>query len=367
MQQREQYSSAEDFLADESFRNWILRGSDHEEWEAWTLAHPQRAKWVAEARIWLLAMKVDSGSVSPQETRSALAATWQKIAQAETETIARSRRIRRLIVFRVAAALLVLVLALAWLYRSAPTTPAPQITYQELVEQSAEGLIEQTNNTNKPQLLTLSDGSSVLLYPQSKLSYPKSFGSKERKVYLSGEGFFEISKNPKWPFLVMANEVVTTVLGTSFRVKAYRDQSNIEVLVHTGKVNVSSQFAKNQQSATLDLLPNQGARFLRQELVFQKLPDLNKTASTEPDTEHIEQLSFEFTDASVAQILNTIEKAYLVEIDFPKELLSDCYLTTSLSDQPLPEKLKILCSSLSTDTRYEMNGNKITIVSNGCE
>ena len=90
-------------------------------------------------------------------------------------------------------------------------------------------MVEQTNNSNKPQIITLSDGSSVLLQPNSKLSYPKIFTGNERKVYLSGEGFFEISKNPKKPFFVYANEIVTKVVGTSFRVKAYSDQPDVEV------------------------------------------------------------------------------------------------------------------------------------------
>lgn len=365
MQQREQYNTPEDFLADESFRNWVLLGAHSQEWESWLQEHPAQAKWAEQARLWLLAMKVSPLNLSPESSQAALETTWQKIAEAESNTTGRTRR---LIGFRVAAALLVLVLTLGWMYRQ-KLAPQPQpITYETLVQKSPEGLIEQTNNTNQTQLLTLSDGSSILLNPNSKLSYPKSFGLKERKVYLSGEAFFEISKNPERPFVVMANEVQTKVLGTSFRIKAYAEQSNVEVLVHTGKVNVSSSQAKNRKAAAVLLLPNQSVRFLRQELAFQKIiestPVPSAPAATTPA---IEQLNFEFTDTPVSDILSTIEKAYQVEIDYPAELLKGCYLNTSLSDQPLPEKLKILCESLSADTRYEMNGNKITILSKGCE
>lgn len=69
----------------------------------------------------------------------------------------------------------------------------------------------------------------------------------------------------------MANEVQTKVLGTSFRIKAYSNQSNVEVLLHTGKVNVSSTQAKNRKAAEVLLLPNQSVRFLRQELAFQTI------------------------------------------------------------------------------------------------
>ncbi len=368
MQQREQYTKIEDFLGDESFRQWILEKKDHEAWEEWTLDNPPRAKLVEEARMWLLAMKVPNTKPSNADIQSALADTWSKIDATEKESGIQSSRLRLTLWLRAAAAILVLGLLLGWLYLRTGTPNTPKITYHTLIEQNAEGLIEQTNNTDKPQLLTLSDGSSVLLHPHSKLSYPRSFGTKKRKVYLSGEGFFEISKNPEKPFFVFANEVVTRVVGTSFRVKAYADQPNVEVVVRTGKVNVSSnQLITKAQNQEVILLPNQGVRFERQNLAFHLITDLTQDEPLTQNTSAIEQLSFEFTDVPVAQILKTIEQAYLLDIDFPKELLKDCYLTTSLSDQPLPEKLKIICESIGSTTRYEMNGNKITILSNGCE
>jgi hypothetical protein len=67
-----------------------------------------------------------------------------------------------------------------------------QLVYNKLIDEDVEGLVEQTNN-NKLQIITLSDGSSVLLQPNSKLSYQKNLWVT-KEVYLSGEGFFEISK-----------------------------------------------------------------------------------------------------------------------------------------------------------------------------
>jgi hypothetical protein len=52
---------------------------------------------------------------------------------------------------------------------------------------------------------------------------------------------------------------------------------------------------------------------------------------------------------------------------YPEEALKGCYITTSLSDVPLPEKLKIICFSIGNDTTYELVGDKIIITSNGCE
>lgn len=367
MQNRNQYKNIEDFLSSESFREWVLEGKQDQNWEEWTLEKPHRAMLVEEARLWLLAMKVPANNVTSDETQIALQSTWDKIKQAETENETPHISFWNHKWWKsIAAAVLIIGMTLGWLYRQ-HTTVRPLLTYSELINQNTDGLIEQTNNSNKSQLVTLSDGSSVLLQPKSKLSYPKSFEGNERKVYLSGEGFFEISKDPNKPFYVFANEIVTKVIGTSFRVKAYSDQPSVEVVVRTGKVNVSSnQLIADSKNQSFILLPNQGLRFVRQELSFEKITDLTQKKQIAQSQYGIEQLSFDFSDVPVSQILKTIEQAYLVEIDYPKEMLKDCYLTTSLSDQPLPEKLKIICESIGKNTRYEMNGNQIIIFSNGC-
>lgn len=366
MQQRNHYTKIEDFLADESFQKWVREGKERDNWEEWTVENPHRAKLVAEARLWILATRVPEPTIAAAELTAALQASRDKIKSIEKETAAPSIPLWRFTGWRSIAAVLVMGLALGWLYKRQALTQ-DTLTYTELINRDAEGLIEQTNNSTKPQLITLSDGSSVLLQPKSKLSYPKSFEGNERNVYLSGEGFFEISKNPKKPFFVFANEIVTKVIGTSFRVKAYTDQPNVEVVVRTGKVNVSSNQSIGQlNNKTVQLLPNQGVRFVRKELAFEKITDIIREKPSTQSVTAIEQLSFEFSDIPVAQILKTIEQAYLVEIDYPQEKLKDCYLTTSLSDQPLPEKLKIICESLGNMTRYEMNGNRITILTEGC-
>ncbi|KIC01212.1 iron dicitrate transport regulator FecR [Flavobacterium sp. JRM] len=377
MQERNNYTEVEDFLADESFRLWVQSEDDSDRWEEWTLENPKRAKLVEEARLWLLAMNVPATTLSPADIQSALESTWNKIERKEIAEKATNSPVLKLwknYWFSGAAAVLFFGLVASWFYTSNTnsTINTEVVTYKELVSENNEGLVEQTNNTNKSQIITLSDGSSVLLKPNSKLSYPKIFIGNERKVYLSGEGFFEISKNPKKPFFVFANEIVTRVVGTSFRIKAYSDQPNVEVLVRTGKVTVkSNELITNSKSSSkgeeVILLPNQALRFVREEFTFNKITDITLDESLAHSVGNIEQLSFEFNDIPVTQIFRTIEQAYLVKIDFPYSKLKDCHLTTSLSDQPLPEKLKIICKSLGNNTSYEMNGNQIIITSNGCE
>ena len=369
MQHRNNYTEIEDFLADESFQLWVCFQDDQQEWEEWTLENSSRAKLVEEARLWLLAMKTPNNDLSTEVVQSALEATWKKI-----ETKEENKKIVKPVIklwknqwFKRVAAVLVIGLLSGWFYNQHLVDKNSALTYNELINENDEGLVEQTNNSDKPQIITLSDGSSVLLQPNSKLSYPKIFVGNERKVYLSGEGFFEISKNPQKPFFVFANEIVTKVVGTSFKIKAYANQPNIEVVVRTGKVKVrSNELIANSKDELIVLLPNQALRFVRENLIFNKITDITQDETLRHSTSTIEQLGFEFTDIPVAQIFKTIEQAYLVKIDFPQAKLKDCYLTTSLGDQPLPEKLKIICKSLGNNTSYEMNGNQIIILSDGC-
>lgn len=373
MQKRNYYIEIEDFLSDESFRTWILSKVDEQGWEEWTLENQQRAKLVEDARLLLLAMKVPNTIISSSELNIALQSTWIKIEERENgNKSTKSDTVRYLKKYWLtgAAAAIFFAFLSVWFYQNQFRTNHTVLTYKELVSDNNEGLVEQTNNSNKPQVITLSDGSSVLLQPNSKLSYPKIFTGNERKVYLSGEGFFEISKNPHKPFLVYANEIITKVVGTSFRVRAYPDQPNVEVLVRTGKVRVSSNelVTNSDQKKEVILLPNQALRFVRSNLNFNKITNIteDKTLALVNSVGNIEQLSFEFADIPVDQIFKTIEQAYLVRIDFPKDKLKDCHLTTSLSDQPLSEKLKIICKSIGNDTSFEMNGNQIIITSQGC-
>lgn len=368
MQKRNTYTEIEDLLADQSFQLWILSKIDEQGWEEWTLENRQRAKLVEDARLLLLAMKVTDVNLSQNEIHEALESTWKKIEEKEDFNNTRSKifYLRKYWLSGVAA-LLIISLSSVLAFRNNSLINNTVVTYNELIEENNEGLVEQTNNSDISQTITLSDGSSVLLQPKSKLSYPKIFTGNERKVYLSGEGFFEISKNPKKPFFVYANEIVTRVVGTSFRIKAYQDQQNVEVLVRTGKVRVkSNSLISNATDHEVVLLPNQALRFVRKDLVFNKITNITKDEALVRSVGNIEQLSFEFNDIPIAQIFETIEQAYLVDIDYPKDKLNDCHLTTSLSDQPLPEKLKIICKSIGNDTSFEMNGNQITIISKGC-
>ncbi len=90
--------------------------------------------------------------------------------------------------------------------------------------------------------ITLEDGSVVKLNSGSELRYPSSFaGLNKRQVYLKGEAFFDITKNPKKPFVVKTDKMFTQVYGTVFNVSAYEDDDEIEVVLVEGSVGVGGE------------------------------------------------------------------------------------------------------------------------------
>ncbi len=84
--------------------------------------------------------------------------------------------------------------------------------------------------------LVLADGSRVWLNAGSSLKYPDVFVGNKREVYLSGEAYFEVEHDEHAPFLVNTEEMNLRVLGTSFNIKAYSDDSAIVTTLVTGKI-----------------------------------------------------------------------------------------------------------------------------------
>lgn len=116
-----------------------------------------------------------------------------------------------------------------------------EVTSPKQVEQTLiDGYCVVSTPAATTTLVTLSDGTRVMLNANSTLEYPASFDDAEvREVRLKGEAHFEVTKNPHRPFVVKAGEMQTQVLGTVFDVKAYRKDAP-KVTLMEGKVKVSN-------------------------------------------------------------------------------------------------------------------------------
>ena len=133
-----------------------------------------------------------------------------------------------------------------------------EVTSPKQVEQTlSDGYCVVSTPAATTTLVTLSDGTKVMLNANSTLEYPASFDDTEvREVRLKGEAHFEVTKNPHRPFVVKAGEMQTQVLGTIFDVKAYRKDAP-KVTLMQGKVKVSNADTEVEmrpgQTATLQV------------------------------------------------------------------------------------------------------------------
>lgn len=164
-------------------------------------------------------------------------------------------------VWQVAAVLAVLLISGSYLLlqrNSQPVSTAP----------TPMAMMTKTSGPGEQMRVTLPDQSVIWLNAESSISYPEKFEGSRREIKLSGEAFFEVTKNPERPFVVHTPNVTTTVLGTSFNIKAFDDQE-ATVTVATGKVRVTHPTADNKPDEVY-LLPNQQAVWSKENGVLQK-------------------------------------------------------------------------------------------------
>lgn len=140
-----------------------------------------------------------------------------------------------------------------------------EVTSPKQVEQTlSNGYCVVSTPAATTTLVTLGDGTRVMLNANSTLEYPASFDDAEvREVRLKGEAHFEVTKNPHRPFVVKAGEMQTQVLGTVFDVKAYRKDAP-KVTLMEGKVKVSNA------DTEVEMRPGQTATLQADKIVVSK-------------------------------------------------------------------------------------------------
>ena len=100
-------------------------------------------------------------------------------------------------------------------------------------------MVQKHTTNDETQLIAMSDGTKVKLSQSSVLLYPSSFkGAKERKVFLSGEAFFDIKHDDNKPFHVSTAHFEITDLGTSFAVSSYTNADEVSTTLKTGKIEL---------------------------------------------------------------------------------------------------------------------------------
>lgn len=161
--------------------------------------------------------------------------------------------------------------------------------------------------------LTLSDGTKVFLNAASSLKYPAQFTGKNRSVQLSGEGYFEVSKDKIRPFVVTTDKQEVEVLGTHFNISSYPDEKSVKTTLLEGLVRVSplSVLAGSRQDAGTGIIikPNQQAILSSGERINVVKVDAEEFVAWKNG-------EFEFNDEPLESIMRKISRWYDVEVEY---------------------------------------------------
>lgn len=134
---------------------------------------------------------------------------------------------------------------------------------QTKIDLSANGQINYSNTGNTTESLyntltvpignhrdiTLADGTQVSLDAGSSLTFPVTFNGAERRVTLTGQGFFKVKHNAAQPFMVKVNELTVRDIGTEFNINAYNDERDVKTTLFEGSVKVNEQLLNPGQQA----------------------------------------------------------------------------------------------------------------------
>lgn len=227
-----------------------------------------------------------------------------------------------------------------------------QIIYQVVGNENSLSNYNTLTTTKGEQTeVILPDGTLVFLNSQSSLNFPTNFkGAKERKVTLTGEGYFEVAKNKQQPFIVASNQQQVKVLGTTFNINAYADEHHTATTLLEGSVSITN--TNNQRNATL--VPGQQATLSTNQLEV-------KTVETD-DVVAWKNGYFMFNNETLTVILNRVSKWYDVEVIYKDDAMKNKTFFGSISRyKNISELLKII---QKTDVaNFEIKGRQIIVSS----
>ncbi len=204
---------------------------------------------------------------------------------------------------------------------------------------------------------TLSDGTRIWLNAGTHIQIPENFTARNRHIFMEGEAFFAVKKDPSHPFFVKTNDLDIMVLGTSFNVSSYKTEKNSEVTLVEGVVGIR------------DIKGNRIAKLVPgQQLVYEK--ESGKKIKKEIDVSPYEAWrdgKMVFRNESLKDISLKLERWFDVDIEFADEsICNEKFTGTILKNKPLSQVLDVI--TLSAPIRFDISiktneKNKVTLYS----
>ena len=198
--------------------------------------------------------------------------------------------------------------------------------------------------------LVLSDGTRVWLNSESELEYPVLFGKGKRVVKLTGEAFFEVTKDASRPFIVETNDIRTRVLGTSFNLSGYTTNQDVSVTLVSGEVTVHN----HQLQQDFNITPGMRFEYNREN---------HQVKMTEVDPElYISWMKgkFRFEDMRLEDIMVTLNRWYDCTVSYSDDALRDLRFTGAAEkDRSASYLLELI--EMITEVKFQVDGKHILI------
>lgn len=323
----------EDFLQDDVFVKWATAGEQgstatDQFWQSFTSVYPSSAEHFHQA-LGIIRSYRRQDFHSNEDNRHQL---WEQIRESieQTPSSAETRRIKWFRPWmRAAAAILVIV-----------------VTGYLAVQRYVVRKQVIATDYGEKRTLTLPDNSVVILNANSSLHYGSWDTSAPREVWIKGEAFFDVTHinkdnghiRPHERFLVHIDDITIEVLGTSFNVKNRRGKTNIGLVTGKIKVDYTGNAARKRALVMLpgDYIEYGGDSLLRnQKLVRpEKLKDWTKPEIV-------------FTDASLAEIIETLQDNYGYTVAVSNEKLKDLKIAGEINVANVDELLTVISTTLN--------------------
>jgi len=244
------------------------------------------------------------------------------------------------------AASLLAILSISYLFYLNQTIDSKENQIAQIVPKE---IIRSTPKGQKSKI-TLPDGSFVFLNAESSITYMDNF-TENRTIHLSGEAFFEVAKNEKYPFEVITDNLTTTAIGTSFNINAYNTSSKIEVSLASGKVKIAESISQSQ----VEINPGEGISYLPKTSSFQmQHVDIKSILNWKEGILHFEKLP-------LPEVIEILERWYGVEIEITGKNPSPKLKCTGTfkPNEYLSNVLNVLGHSI--EFNYTINDKKIIL------
>jgi len=226
---------------------------------------------------------------------------------------------------------------------------------EQLVYSNAEAVESLVYNTlsipyGKRFEIVLSDGTKVHLNAGSSLKYPVRFlKGQDRKVFLTGEGYFDVAKDAEHPFIVQANAMDVRVLGTQFNISSYPEDENINTVLVEGAVSIYTEGEVYSPETATALQPGFKAEWRKSD---KKIAIA--AADIEMATAWISGRII-FRRTSFNEIIKKLERHYDVTIINNNKVLGEQQFAASFDVETIEEVLQSFNANFQIDYRIEKN------------